>query len=63
MRNILDKFSERIKTHILHSITFFPEIHAGYEIMWKNMIDPDRPQTAINCGTEKMRLTCGVINL
>ena len=39
-------FVENIKTHILCSITFFPENHSVYEIMWKNMVQPDRPNTA-----------------
>jgi hypothetical protein len=30
--------------------------------MWKNMIEPGRPQTTKKCGTEKKRLACGVIN-
>jgi hypothetical protein len=37
---------EKIKTHILYSITF-SENHAVYEIMWKNMVQPDRPQMTI----------------
>jgi hypothetical protein len=39
------KFVEKIKTHILFSVTFFaPENRAVYEIMWKNMVEPERPQ-------------------
>jgi hypothetical protein len=34
---------EKLKTHILSSITLL-EIRAVYEIMWKNMVEPDRPQ-------------------
>jgi hypothetical protein len=37
---------EKINTHILYSVTFFPENLAFYE-MWKNMIEPDRPQLII----------------
>jgi len=37
---------EKIKTHILFSVTFF-EYHVVYEIMWKNIVDPDRPQPKI----------------
>ena len=40
------KVVEKIKTHILCSITF-PENHAGYEIMWKIMVEPERPQMAM----------------
>jgi hypothetical protein len=40
MRNILDKAVEKIKTHILCLIFFF-ENRAVYEIMSKNMVEPD----------------------
>jgi hypothetical protein len=33
----------KIKTHILRSINLLPENRAVYEILWKNMIEPDRP--------------------
>jgi hypothetical protein len=42
MKNVLEKFLGKIK-HILCSITF-SENRAVYEIMWKNMVQPDRPQ-------------------
>jgi len=35
---------EKIKTNNLHTINFFPEICAVYEIMWKNTVQPDRQQ-------------------
>jgi len=35
------KVTEKIKTHILCSIIFFSENRAVYEIMWKNMVEPD----------------------
>jgi len=39
---------EKIKTHILCSITFFsPQIGDVCEIIWKNMAQPDRPQVTI----------------
>jgi hypothetical protein len=41
------KFVEKITTHFLHSINF-PENRAIYEIMWKNIVEPDRPQMAIH---------------
>jgi hypothetical protein len=47
MRNISDKFVDKIKIHILFSIIFFSENRAGYEIVCKNMVEPDRPQTTI----------------
>ena len=36
------KIVEKIKTHISYSIPFFFENHTVYEIMWKNIVDPDR---------------------
>jgi hypothetical protein len=33
---------EKIKTQILHSGTF-SENRAVYEVMWKNMVQPERP--------------------
>jgi len=37
------KVVEKIKTHILYSI-FFLLNHTIYEIMWKNTVEPGRPQ-------------------
>jgi hypothetical protein len=36
---------EKIKTHILCSTIFF-ENHAVYEIIWKNTVESEGPQTA-----------------
>jgi hypothetical protein len=33
---------------------FFSENDAIYEIMWKNMLQPDRPQMATLCGAGMM---------
>ena len=41
LRNIPDTSVEKIKTHILCSITLN---RAVYEIMWKNVVDPNRLQ-------------------
>ena len=42
------KVVEEIKIHILCPKTFFFfENRALYEIMWKNIVEPDRPQTTI----------------
>ena len=41
---IQTKFVEKIRTHVLYSI-MFRENRAVCEIMWKNEVDPDRPQT------------------
>jgi hypothetical protein len=39
MKSVPDKFAEKqrekIKTHVLFSITFFPENRVFYETMWK----------------------------
>jgi hypothetical protein len=45
MRNILVKVVEKIKTHILCSMTV--SNGAVYGIMWKNMIQPFRPHDSI----------------
>jgi len=47
-RTVSDKFVEKIKTHILCPITFiFSENRADYEIIWENIVQPDRPQKTI----------------
>ena len=47
-RNVSDKFVQKIKAHILCSVTFFPsENRTVYETMWKNIAQPDRPQKTI----------------
>ena len=46
------KFVEKIKTHILCSVTFFSEKRALCEVMCKNAVQPDRPQMSrahMNC--------------
>jgi hypothetical protein len=40
------KCVEKIKAHNLGSVTF-SENRAVYEKMWKNMVQPDRPQMTI----------------
>jgi hypothetical protein len=40
------KVVEKIKTHFVFK-KFFPENPAVYEIMWKNMVQPDRTQMTI----------------
>jgi len=45
MRNFSNAV-DKIKTHILCSITS-PQNRAAYQIMWKNMIEPDRPHKTI----------------
>jgi hypothetical protein len=43
MRNVQAKVVGKIRTQILCSITF-SENCAVYEVMWKTLIAPDRPQ-------------------
>ena len=43
---LAELFLEReIKTHILCSVSFSPENRAVYEIMSRNTVEPQRPQT------------------
>jgi hypothetical protein len=53
IRNVSDKFVEKIKTHILCSITRFRNF-AFYEIMWKIIAEPAIPQMTI----WRMRVAC-----
>jgi hypothetical protein len=47
---------EKIKAHILLSITFFFENHSVLEIMWKYIVEWGRPQMTI----WRMRIACWV---
>ena len=55
MINIQRKVVEKIKTHVLCSVSIF-EYHALYEIMWKNTAEPRRPQMTL----WRMRTACWV---
>jgi hypothetical protein len=46
MGDVPDKSVEKINMPFLCSITF-PKNCAIYEIMWKNMLDPNGPQMTI----------------
>jgi len=46
LRNVLDKFVEKIKTYILCSTTF-PENRDFYEVVWKTILEQDRPYMTI----------------
>ena len=48
------KLAEKINTHFVFSLFF--ESCAVYEIMWKNILEPGRPQMTIWC----MRIACCV---
>jgi len=56
--NFQTKVVEKIKTRILFSIPVppHPENHAVYEVMWKNIVGPDRPQMSI----WRMRISCWI---
>jgi hypothetical protein len=47
MRRILENFRENKNTHYMLNDLFFPENRAVYEIMWKIIAEPDRPQMTI----------------
>ena len=49
-------FVEKIKTHILSSITLL-ENRIVYETVWQNMVDPDRPQMPRG----PMRILCCIL--
>ena len=55
-REMFQTDGEKIKVHILCSIIFFSKIVPYYEIMWKNIIQPGRPQLKIR----RMRLACRI---
>jgi hypothetical protein len=56
MRNISDKFLEKIKTHFMGYNIFFFGNRAVYEIMWKNTVEADRPLMPI----WHMRFACQI---
>jgi len=47
---------EKIKTHIVCSVTFFFLNRTVYEIMWKNIVEPSKPQMTI----WRLRITCWI---
>jgi hypothetical protein len=49
------KVLEKIKTHLKFN-NFFPENRAVNKIMWKNMVEPDRPQMTV----WRMRTACWI---
>jgi hypothetical protein len=54
MRNILDQDVQKIKTHILCSKNFFRKSRAVYEIMSKNMVEPEGPQMTSQYGAYEL---------
>jgi hypothetical protein len=55
MRNVPDK-SCRENENTFYVQLLFPKNLIVYEIMWKNMVEPERPQMTIQC----MRISCWV---
>jgi len=53
--NISEKFMEKIKIHGLYLVTSFSENNAIQEMMWKNVIQPDRSQIEILYSAEEMK--------
>jgi hypothetical protein len=57
----LTKVVEKIKPHVIYSITFFFfENRDVYDILWKNMVEPGRPQMTVQYGAEKMGFACRI---
>jgi len=50
MRKFSDKSCRGNQDTHFMCITFFPENRAVYEIMWKNIVQPGRPQLTIQYG-------------
>jgi hypothetical protein len=49
MRNVSDEVVEKIKTYFMFNNSF-PENRSVYEVMWKHMVEPKRPQMTIKYG-------------
>ena len=49
------KATEKIRAHIFCSVMIFAN-RAVYDVMWKNMVEPDRPQITI----WRMRIACWI---
>ena len=50
------KIVENIKTHVVFSENYFFKSCAGYEVMWKNIVQPDRAQMTIR----SMHIACWI---
>jgi hypothetical protein len=56
MRNVSDGFVEEIKTHFVVNNFFPPENRAVYELMRRNIAEPNRPQMTM----WRMRIACWI---
>jgi hypothetical protein len=52
------KFVDKTKTHILYSVTFSSKNYAVYEILSKNVVEPERLQVTI-----WRRVACWIIKI
>jgi hypothetical protein len=50
LKMLMTEVVEKIKRRIWRSIIFFFEKRAIYEIMWKNVVEPERSHMAILYG-------------
>ena len=55
-RNVPNKSTENQYTHFVFNNFFFFDNRAVYEIMWKNVVEPEGPQMT----TRRMRIACWV---
>jgi len=46
--------------HTLYFHSFSPENVPFIRIMWKNIVNPDRPQKTVYCGAGKIRIACRI---
>jgi hypothetical protein len=53
MRNVSNKIAEEIETHILYRM-IFSENRAVYEIVSKNVVQPERLQMTSQCGAQAL---------
>jgi len=53
-------FVDKIKIHILLSVSFFPENRTVYDMKNKNTIQPNRQQLKIEYGVENILLACQI---
>jgi len=44
------KVVQKIKTHILCSVSFFLKNRTVYEKAWESVVEPDRPQVTLKYG-------------
>jgi hypothetical protein len=56
MGNVLDKFVDKIKTHVSCSVTFFFGNRNVYEMNWKNIVKRGGTQMTI----WRMRIACWI---